>query len=77
MKKFELLLFHVINKSQWNKISKQANLLVVCHCYRELDTVIRLISARKNRDIRKDSTQNKLSGVFLYEQESVFFHMGG
>ena len=28
-------------------ISKQANLLVVCHCYRESDTVIRLISARK------------------------------
>ncbi len=28
-------------------LSKQANLLVVCHCYRESDTVIRIISARK------------------------------
>ena len=27
--------------------SLQANLLVVCHCYRQSDTVIRLISARK------------------------------
>ena len=27
--------------------SSEANLLVVCHCYRESDTVIRLISARK------------------------------
>ena len=28
-------------------LSKGARLLVVCHCYRESDTVIRLISARK------------------------------
>lgn len=28
-------------------ISHKANLLVVCHCYRESDTVIRIISARK------------------------------
>lgn len=28
-------------------LSKQANLLVVCHCYRESDSVIRIISARK------------------------------
>lgn len=27
--------------------SSQAKLLVVCHCYRESDTVIRIISARK------------------------------
>lgn len=27
--------------------SKQANLLVVCHCYRAADMVIRIISARK------------------------------
>ena len=27
--------------------SKQANLLVVCHCYRSADMVIRIISARK------------------------------
>ena len=27
--------------------SSKANLLVVCHCYRHSDTVIRLISARK------------------------------
>ena len=28
-------------------LSIKANLLVVCHCYRSSDTVIRLISARK------------------------------
>ena len=27
--------------------SKKANLLVVCHCYRESESVIRIISARK------------------------------
>ena len=27
--------------------SQRANLLVVCHCYRESDRVIRIISARK------------------------------
>ncbi len=28
-------------------LSQKANLLVVCHCYRAADTVIRIISARK------------------------------
>ena len=28
-------------------ISQKVNLLVVCHCYRESDTTIRIISARK------------------------------
>ena len=28
-------------------LSEQSKLLVVCHCYRESDTVIRIISARK------------------------------
>ena len=28
-------------------LSARANLLVVCHCYRESETVIRIISARK------------------------------
>ena len=28
-------------------LSKRANLLVVCHCYRASDTIIRIISARK------------------------------
>ncbi|MCD8327820.1 MAG: BrnT family toxin [Ruminococcus sp.] len=28
-------------------MSTQANLLIVCHCYREAESVIRLISARK------------------------------
>ena len=28
-------------------VSKFDNLLIVCHCYRENDTVIRIISARK------------------------------
>ncbi len=28
-------------------LSNRANLLVVCHCYREEDSIIRIISARK------------------------------
>lgn len=28
-------------------MSMQANILIVCHCYRENDNVIRIISARK------------------------------
>lgn len=28
-------------------LSAKTNLLVVCHCYRKSDTVIRIISARK------------------------------
>lgn len=28
-------------------LSKRVNLLVVCHCYKQSDTVIRIISARK------------------------------
>ena len=28
-------------------LSSRANLLVVCHCYRQSETVIRIISARK------------------------------
>ena len=28
-------------------LSKKANLLVVCHCYRKSDSIIRIISARK------------------------------
>lgn len=28
-------------------LSKKVHLLVVCHCYRESDSVIRIISARK------------------------------
>ena len=36
--------------------SNQAKLLVVCHCYRESDTVIRIISARKAT--KTESSQN-------------------
>jgi len=28
-------------------LSAQANLLVICHCYRESETVVRIFSARK------------------------------
>ena len=48
-------------KFQWddnkNKI-KKANLLVVCHCYRESDTIIRIISARK-ATVRETISYNK------------------
>jgi len=39
-------------------ISAALRMLVVCHCYREKDSVIRIISARKaNRTERKDYEQ--------------------
>ena len=38
--------------------SYKANLLVVCHCYREKDSIIRIISARKaNRQERQEYTK--------------------
>lgn len=36
-------------------LSKATNLLVVCHCYRERDRIIRIISARKAT--KKESAQ--------------------
>jgi len=36
-------------------LSKKANVLVVCHCYRETDSVIRIISARKANRNEEDS----------------------
>lgn len=41
-------------------ICKNLNLLMVCHCYRENDTVIRIISARK-----ANSTESKIYGGTL------------
>jgi uncharacterized DUF497 family protein len=39
-------------------ISAALRMLVICHCYREKDSVIRIISARKaNRTERKDYEQ--------------------
>ena len=34
--------------------SKRLRLMVVCHCYRENNTVIRIISARKANDAEKE-----------------------
>ena len=39
-------------------LSKKANLLVVCHCYRESDSVIRIISARKATTTEKNYYHN-------------------
>jgi uncharacterized DUF497 family protein len=38
--------------------SKKANLLVVCHCFRESETVIRIISARKATSKEAKQYQN-------------------
>ena len=39
-------------------ISQQTNLLIVCHCYRGADEVIRIISARKaTKNERKQYTE--------------------
>ena len=38
-------------------MSKNLNLLTVCHCYRENDTVIRIVSAR-----RANNTEAKMYG---------------
>jgi len=40
--------------------SNQLRLLVVCHCYRHQDTVIRIISARKANGAEKRYYQEKL-----------------
>lgn len=40
--------------------SQKANLLVVCHCYRQSETVIRIISARK-------ATRNESKYYYNYE----------
>lgn len=41
-------------------LSEKANLLVVCHCYRATDTVIRIISARKATNTEARQYQNFL-----------------
>lgn len=40
-------------------ISASTNLLTVCHCYREDDTVVRIISARK---ANKEETEEYIGG---------------
>ena len=45
--------FNIIGMSQMSK------LLIVCHCYREIDTIIRIITARK-------PTKDEIN---LYEEE--------
>jgi uncharacterized DUF497 family protein len=42
--------------------SKEANLLVVCHCYRSEDTVIRIISARKATTTESKQYYNMTQG---------------
>ena len=39
-------------------LSKKTNLLVVCHCYRSSETVIRIISARKATKTEAEQYQN-------------------
>lgn len=36
-------------------LSRKANVLIVCHCYRETDSVIRIISARKANRKEEDT----------------------
>ena len=38
--------------------SEKSKLLTVCHCYRKLDTVIRIISARKSTKTEAKQYQN-------------------
>lgn len=48
--------------------SRAANLLVVCHCYRESDTVIRIISARKQSQVKRSSMMTFERGVDMKEE---------
>ena len=50
---------HSLNEDRFIAIglSKNLNLLTVCHCYRENETVIRIISARK-----ANTTESKMHG---------------
>ena len=43
-------------------MSRKANLLVVCHCYRDNDSVIRIISARKATSGEADQYTQSLRG---------------
>lgn len=43
-------------------ISRKAKLLVVCHCYRAADTVIRIISARK-ATTNEERQYNEFNGI--------------
>lgn len=40
--------------------SKRANLLVVCHCYRQSESVIRIISARKATRTEENAYNERL-----------------
>jgi uncharacterized DUF497 family protein len=43
-------------------LSQMSNLLIVCHCYRERDTVIRIISARKPTKIESKYYKHSYKG---------------
>ena len=47
-------------------LSSKANLLVVCHCYRASETVIRIISARK-------PLRQKQNPIGIFEREVLIY----
>ena len=51
-------------------MSRRANLLVVCHCYRESETVIRIISARKAT--RNEAAQILPAGLYVIGNSKVW-----
>ena len=60
------ILFDDPEHSEWEErfillgMSNAANACMVCHCYRESDTVIRIISARK---ATKKETERYVKGI--------------
>ena len=48
-------------------LSNKANLLIVCHCYRASDTVIRIISARRATKTESRVANEKIFTEFLTE----------
>ncbi len=49
-------------------VSDKTNLLVVCHCYRESDSVIRIISARKATTTETNQYNNFQDGDIMREE---------
>ena len=49
-------------------VSDKTNLLVVCHCYRESDSVIRIISARKATTTETKQYNNFQDGDIMREE---------
>ena len=52
-------------------LSNKANLLIVCHCYRASDTVIRIISARRATKTESKFYRKRLDSLITLHQRKL------